>query len=109
MSTAAGAAVDILRTARDKAGAAASGALEAGKAALAAAASDADADAPPRHVDEVDLTPEEQLTRHHVELDPGKLHHWTPQREGPVAWVKHTAVRNTFASNSIMNCAELTE
>ena len=30
-------------------------------------------------VDEVDLTPEEQLTRHRVELDPDKLHHYHPR------------------------------
>ena len=51
---------------------------------------------PPK--DEVDLTPEEQLTRHHVELDPEKLHHYhlSHHGEGPLDQIKHKAVRNYF-------------
>ena len=55
--------------------------------------------------DEVDLTPEEQFTRHHVELDPSKLHHYHQQQqqqrregEGTFEHLKTTAVRFSFFS-----------
>jgi hypothetical protein len=40
--------------------------------------------------DEVDVSPEEQFTRHHVELDPDKLHHY--HKEGTLEQVKKKAV-----------------
>lgn len=48
----------------------------------------------PAH-DEVDASPEEQFTRHHVELDPDKLHHFEHHREGPLEQVKKKAVGTT--------------
>lgn len=43
------------------------------------------------HKDEVDLSPEEQFTRHHVELDERKLHHFH-RSSGPIDQLKHKAV-----------------
>lgn len=44
--------------------------------------------------DEVDASPEEQFTRHHVELDPERIHHMQYHKEGPLEQVKKKAVSN---------------
>ncbi|KAH7624319.1 hypothetical protein Ndes2526B_g00505 [Nannochloris sp. 'desiccata'] len=41
--------------------------------------------------DEVDASPEEQFTRHHVELDPERIHHMQYHKEGPLEQVKKKA------------------
>ncbi len=42
--------------------------------------------------DEVDASPEEQLTRHRVEWEVEKLHHHAPQEQGVLTRLKETAV-----------------
>ena len=99
MANAKDVAADTLRAAKEKtiqaaeaAKGSATGVLEAGKQAVKSMMGAADQDyaaGPPK--DEVDLTPEEQLTRHHVELDESKLHH-LHHSSGPIDQLKHKAV-----------------
>jgi hypothetical protein len=42
--------------------------------------------------DEVDASPEEQFTRHHVELNPENIHHIEHHKEGALEQVKKKAV-----------------
>jgi hypothetical protein len=46
--------------------------------------------------DEVDASPEEQFTRHHVKLDPEEVHRMHHHKEGPLEQVKKKAVSNIF-------------